>query len=59
MADDETLRDDFPTAMGESFSDSISPPIPFDFVSAHECYNAVWSVLGEDVTPTKLASLSV
>jgi len=51
-------RDDFTVAMGESFSDSICPPLPFDDASPHECYNAIWSVLGRNVTPTSLASLS-
>jgi hypothetical protein len=55
---DEQTEHEFLTAMGESFGESISPPVPFDSVSAHECYNAVWSVLGEDVTPTMLARLS-
>jgi hypothetical protein len=44
--------------MGESFSYSIVPPVPYEDASAHECYNAVWSVLGRDVTPTSLAGLS-
>lgn len=56
-ADDQT-RDNFIGAMGESFSYSISPPVPFEAASAHECYNAVWSVLGRNVTPTSLAALS-
>jgi len=56
-ADEQTLHE-FLTAMGESFSESISPPVPFDDASIHECYNAIWSVLGQDVTPTSLASLS-
>jgi poly(3-hydroxybutyrate) depolymerase len=55
---DEQTWHEFLTAMGESFGESISPPVPFDSASAHECYNAVWSVLGEDVTPTTLAGLS-
>jgi hypothetical protein len=55
--DEDTLHQ-FLGAMGESFGDSISPPVPFDSTSAHECYNAVWSVLGKDVTPTTLARLS-
>ena len=45
-------------ALRFSFGESISPPVPFDSASAHECYNAVWSVLGEDVSPTTLAQLS-
>ena len=55
---DEHTEHEFLTAMGESFGESISPPVPFDSASAHECYNAVWSVLGENVTPTTLARLS-
>ena len=55
---DEQTEHDFLTAMGESFGESISPPVPFDSASAPECYNAGWSVLGVDVTPTMLARLS-
>jgi hypothetical protein len=55
---DEQTWHEFLTAMGESFGESISPPVPFDRASAHECYNAVWSVLGKEITPTSLACLS-
>ena len=48
---------DFIGAMGESFSYSVCPPVPFDDASAHECYDAVRSVLGRDVTPASLARL--
>jgi hypothetical protein len=44
--------------MGESFSDAICPPVSEDDASAHECYNAMWSVLGKGVTPSVLAALS-
>jgi hypothetical protein len=55
---DDQKRDDFIVAMGESFSDSICPPVPNEEASPHECCNAVCSVLGRNVTPTTLARLS-
>ena len=48
---------DFITAMGESFGDHVCPPVPVDDASPHECCEAVWSLLGTDVTPEMLASL--
>ena len=54
----EEWRDDFEQAMGESFGDCVSPPIPFEDASPHECCEVVWSVAGFDVTPTRLARLS-
>lgn len=44
--------------MGEEFSDLVSPPIPFFEASPHECCEAIWQVLGDDVTPTTLANLT-
>lgn len=55
---DDQKRADFITAMGESFNGAICPPISDEDASPHECYNAVWSVLGHDVTPTLLTALS-
>lgn len=49
---------DFSQALGESFGDCISPPVPFEAASPHECCEAVWAVLGDTVTPAQLASLS-
>jgi hypothetical protein len=51
-------RSDFDQALGESFGESVSPPIPFDDASPHECCEALWEVLGPDITPTQLAQLS-
>ena len=48
---------DFSSAMGHSFCDHVSPPVPVEDVNAHECCEALWSVLGVDVTPEDLASL--
>jgi hypothetical protein len=48
----------FNQALGESFGDHISPPIPFDAASPHECCEALWAVLGTNITPTQLAQLS-
>lgn len=54
----EDLRADFGQAMGESFGDCVSPPVPYEDASAHECCEVIWSVAGYDVTPAALASLS-
>jgi hypothetical protein len=54
----EQDRSDFNQALGESFGDHISPPIPFDAASPHECCEALWAVLGANITPTQLAQLS-
>ena len=51
-------RMDFEQAMGQSFADSIVPPVPFELASAHECCEAIWAALGQDVTPEKLAALT-
>jgi hypothetical protein len=48
---------DFEQALGETFGDYLSPPIPFHDASPHECCEVVWSVVGRDVTPTRLAGL--
>lgn len=51
-------RPDFEQALGEAFGEHISPPIPFTDASPHECCEVVWRVVGRDVTPASLASLS-
>ncbi|WP_147305174.1 hypothetical protein [Alkalilimnicola ehrlichii] len=58
MSDDQNLRIDFESAMGEEFGDLVSPPIPFNDASPHECCEAIWQVLGDAVTPTMLAKLT-
>jgi len=50
-------RADFLVAMGESFGDHVVPPIAWERASPHECCEAISSCLGDDVTPTVLASL--
>jgi hypothetical protein len=54
----EQLRVDFEQAMGESFSECLAPPIPFEDASAHDCCEVIWAVLGYEVTPTRLAALT-
>ena len=51
-------RLDFYAALGEEFSEYVSPPVPFEDASPHECCEVVWQVVGRNVTPTKLASMS-
>ena len=54
----EKWRPEFEQAMGETFSESVSPPVPFEDASAHECCEVIWSVAGVAVTPRTLAALS-
>jgi hypothetical protein len=54
----EEWRPDFEQALGESFCESVCPPVPFEKASPHECCEVVWAVAGEDVTPRQLAALS-
>ena len=54
----ETDRLDFIQAMGETFGNHVSPPVSFEDASPHECCEVVWSVLGFDVTPSRLAALT-
>lgn len=54
----ETDRMDFEQAMGEEFGHCLSPPLPFEDASAHECCEAIWKVLGNEVGPDRLAVLS-
>jgi hypothetical protein len=54
----EDWRPDFEQAMGETFGEYVSPPVPFDDATPHECCEVIWSVAGREVTPTRLAGLS-
>jgi hypothetical protein len=54
----EEWRPDFEQAMGESFSDVVSPPVPFEDASSHECCEVIWAIAGRKVTPRSLASLT-
>jgi hypothetical protein len=53
----EDWRPDFEQALGETFGDYVSPPVPFEDASPHECCEVVWAVAGRDVTPARLAGL--
>jgi hypothetical protein len=55
---DDNWRNDFLAAMGAEFCSQLSPPVPSDEIDPHECCEVIWEVLGDDVTPTDLASLS-
>jgi hypothetical protein len=50
-------RPDFEQALGESFAECATPPLPFEEASAHECCEVVWQVVGFDVTPAILAAM--
>jgi hypothetical protein len=54
----EDWRMDFEQALGETFGPRVSPPVPFEDASPHECCEVVWLVAGQDVTPARLAALS-
>lgn len=54
----ETDRMDFEQAMGDEFGHCLSPPLPFEDASAHECCEAIWKVLGHDIGPDQLATIS-
>lgn len=58
VANEYEMRADFEQAMGESFSEFVCPPVPFVDASPLECCEVIWSVLGRNVTPTILATLS-
>jgi hypothetical protein len=53
----EEWRPDFEQAMGEAFGYFVSPPVPFEDASPHECCEVIWSVVGRKVTPRDLAAL--
>ena len=48
----------FEQALGESFGDYVSPPVPFEDASPHECCEVIWEVLGHEITPEKLSVIS-
>jgi hypothetical protein len=54
---DENDQADFEQAMGEEFSEFVSPPVSREDGSPHECCEAIWKVLGRKVTPSTLDSL--
>jgi hypothetical protein len=54
----EEGRADFDQAIGEEFGEAVSPPIPFEDASPHECCEVVRAIAGRDVTPRRLADLS-
>src|SRR5262245_59144303 len=54
----EAWRPDFEQALGEEFGESVSPPVPFEDASPHECCEVVWAMVGRDVPPRRLAALS-
>ena len=54
----EAWRRDFEQAMGETFGEYVSAPVPFEDASPDECCEVVWAVVGRDVTPRRLAALS-
>ena len=53
----EDWRPDFEQALGETFGEHVSPPVPFEDASPHECCEVVWAAAGRDVTPARLAAL--
>ena len=57
MKEGEDWRADFEQALGETFGEYVSPPVPFEDASPHECCEVVWAVAGRDVTPARLAAL--
>jgi hypothetical protein len=46
-------RSGFDQALGKSFGDYINPPIPSDDASPHECCEALWEILGPNITRTQ------
>jgi len=54
----EDRRPDFEQALGETFAEHVSPPVPFESATPQECCEVVCSVAGDDVTPARLAQLS-
>lgn len=49
----EDWRPDFEQAVGETFGEFVSPPVPFEDASPHECCEVVWAVAGRRVTPAR------
>ncbi len=58
MVQSDAWRPDFEQAMGETFAESVSPPVPFEDASAHECCEVVWKAVDPNVTPRQLAALT-
>jgi hypothetical protein len=54
----EDWRPEFEQAVGEEFSEAVSPPVPFEDASPHECCEVVWAAFGRDVNPSRLAAVS-
>jgi hypothetical protein len=50
---------DWEQAVGECFADAVSPPVPFEQASAHECFEAVAGAFGGDNGWRSPASLSL
>jgi hypothetical protein len=50
-------RQDFQQALGEEFGEAISPPVPFEDANPHDCCEVLCTVLGEHVTPARLAAV--
>ena len=54
LQNEHERRPDFELAMGQSFGECVT----FEDASPHECCEAIWVVLGRNVTPNDLAALS-
>jgi hypothetical protein len=54
----EDWRPEFEQALGETFGHFVSPPVPFEDASPHECCEVVWKIAGTGVTPKRLANLT-
>jgi hypothetical protein len=48
---------DFEQALGEAFADAVCPPVPFEDASAHDCVEAVQSVLPGRLDPERFAAI--
>jgi hypothetical protein len=51
-------QNEFWTAMGESLAQHISTPVPFEEASPQACLEVIQHLLGYDITPSDLASLT-
>jgi hypothetical protein len=51
-------RPAFEQALGESLGAFVSPPVPFEDASPHECCEVIWLVGGRNVTPSRLAVMT-
>lgn len=49
---------DFMQAVGESFADCVSPPIPNDNILIADFWDIVCKQVGDEVTPSRLAALT-